>query len=81
MENNVNAPENLRVKVSKFKSDLSFNEWVKLLNVSSGYVQPTPYFTGNPKSEYVGNTEKREPFSFRLREFSVWLVNSIKMPF
>jgi hypothetical protein len=81
MSNNVNAPENLRVKVSKFKSDLSYNEWAKQFNVSSGYIQPTPYFSGNARNEYVGYTEKKAPFSFRLGQFSVWLVNSIKLSF
>ena len=47
MENNVNAPENLRVKLSKFKSPLTFNEWVERYNVSSQYVEPTKYFQGN----------------------------------
>lgn len=47
MEKNVNAPENLRVKVSKFKSDLSFNEWAEKYKVGHGYVEPTKYFQGN----------------------------------
>ncbi len=47
MEKNVNAPENLRVKVSKFKSDLSFNEWAEKYRVGHGYVEPTKYFQGN----------------------------------
>jgi hypothetical protein len=47
MEKNVNAPENLKVKVSKFKSDLSFNEWAEQYKVGHGYIQPTKYFQGN----------------------------------
>jgi len=47
MEKNVNAPENLKVKVSKFKSDLSFNEWAEKYRVGHGYVEPTKYFQGN----------------------------------
>ncbi len=47
MEKNVNAPENLKVKVSKFKSDLSFNEWAEQYKVGHGYVEPTKYFQGN----------------------------------
>ncbi len=81
MENNVNAPENLRVKVSTFKTDLSYNEWTERFRVSSGYIKPTPYFTGNPKNEYVGYTQPKEPLSFKLREFSVSLFNMIKLPF
>jgi hypothetical protein len=47
MEKNVNAPENLKVKVSKFKSDLSFNEWAKELKVSSQYTEYQPLYQGN----------------------------------
>ncbi len=47
MEKNVNAPENLKVKVSKFKSDLSFNEWAEQYKVGHGYIEPTKYFQGN----------------------------------
>ena len=47
MMNNVNAPENLKVKVSTFQTELSFNEWVKELNVSRDYVEPTQYYQGN----------------------------------
>lgn len=48
MSKKVNAPENLRVKVSKFKSPLSFNEWAKELRVSSQYTEYQPLFQGNP---------------------------------
>lgn len=37
----------LKVIPSKFKTDLSFNEWAKLLKVSSMYEERTPYYTGN----------------------------------
>lgn len=40
----------LRVKPSKFKSTLTFNEWVEKYKVSSGYVEPTKYFQGNAGS-------------------------------
>jgi hypothetical protein len=50
MEKNVNAPENLRVKVSKFKSPLSFNEWAKQYRVSSQYTEYQPLFQGNPSA-------------------------------
>lgn len=46
--NNPNAPENLRVKVSTFQTDLSFNEWAEQFNVGSAYVEPTKYFQANP---------------------------------
>ena len=47
MENQENK---LRVKLSPFKSDLTFNEWVEKYRVGSGYVEPTKYFQGNPSS-------------------------------
>lgn len=50
MSNNVNAPENLRVKVSKFKSPLSFNEWAKQYRVSSQYTEYQPLYQGNPSA-------------------------------
>ncbi len=47
MSNNVNAPENLRVKVSKFKSPLTFNEWAEEYKVSSQYTEYEPLYQGN----------------------------------
>jgi hypothetical protein len=38
----------LRVKYSTFQTEMSFNEWVSKYGVSSGYVEPTKYFQGNP---------------------------------
>ena len=38
----------LKVKLSTFQTDLSFNEWVAKYNVSSNYQEPTKYFQGNP---------------------------------
>ena len=37
----------LKVKYSTFKTDLSFNEWVKEVNFGKYYNEPTPYFQGN----------------------------------
>lgn len=37
----------LKVKYSTFKTDLSFNEWVKEINFGRDYTPPTPYFQGN----------------------------------
>jgi len=81
MSNNVNAPENLRVRPSRFKSELSFSEWAELLNVSSGYIPPTQYFTGNAKSEYVGYTESKDPILSRLGQSLAELVKNIPTPF
>jgi hypothetical protein len=43
----------LRVKPSKFKSSLTFNEWVEKYKVSSGYIEPTKYFEGNAGSRRI----------------------------
>jgi len=48
----------LKVIPSKFQTDLSFNEWAKLLKVSSMYEERTPYYTGNltklePSTKYT----------------------------
>lgn len=40
----------LKVKLSTFQTDLTFNEWCKRYNVGSHYVEPTKYFTGNWKN-------------------------------
>jgi hypothetical protein len=45
-----NQENKLRVKLSTFKSDLSFNEWVEKYNVGRYYNEPTKYFQGNPTS-------------------------------
>ena len=44
---NVNAPENLRVKVSTFKSNLTFNEWAKEFKVSTQYTEYQLLYQGN----------------------------------
>jgi len=43
----------LKVKYSQFKTDLSFNEWVKEVNFGRDYVTPTPYFQGNISRQYT----------------------------
>ena len=40
--------ENLKVKTSQYKRELSFNEWVTKYNVSSGHQVKTDYYQGNP---------------------------------
>jgi hypothetical protein len=75
----------LKCKTSVFKSDMTFNEWVVKFNVSRDYIQPTPYFQGNPKTitEFDGYKfrPKKEPLSWRIGKFATTLVNSIKLPF
>lgn len=36
----------LKVKLSNFKTTLTFNEWAKMYRVSSMYQESTPYYTG-----------------------------------
>ena len=81
MSNNVNAPENLRVRTSRFKSELSFNEWAELLNVSRSYIPPTPYFTGNSNNEHIAYTESKDPIINKIVESFIQLVKSIPTPF
>ena len=50
----------LRVIPSKFKSTLTFNEWVKEYGVSSQYVEPTKYFQGNAGSLRITMDTKME---------------------
>jgi hypothetical protein len=38
----------LRCKMSTFKTDLSFNQWVEKYKVSHGYIEPTKYYQNNP---------------------------------
>lgn len=38
----------LRCVMSKFKTELSFNEWTELLGVSSQYRESVQYYRGNP---------------------------------
>ncbi len=47
MEIQQQEEKKLRVKLSTFQTDLSFNEWVEKYNVSSNYQEPTKYFQGN----------------------------------
>lgn len=75
----------LKCKSTNFKSDMTFNEWVLKFNVSRGYIEPTQYFQGNPRttSEFTGYKTRstKEPLSWRLGKFATALVNSIKLPF
>jgi hypothetical protein len=56
-----------------------------MFNVSRDYIQPTPYFQGNPKTimEFDGYklNRKKEPLSWRIGKIATMLVNSIKLPF
>jgi hypothetical protein len=52
--------KNLKVTPSKFKSTLSFNEWVVKYRVSSGYIEPTKYFQGNAGAPRVSMDTRME---------------------
>ena len=60
MTKNVNSPENLRVLPSKFKSNLTFNEWAEKYNVGRQYVEPVVLFQGNPSSGIRPNVDLYE---------------------
>lgn len=36
----------------EMERELTYNEWVEKYKVSSGYVEPTKYFQGNPSSGF-----------------------------
>ena len=55
----------LKVTPSKFKSTLTFNEWVEKYRVSSGYIEPTKYFQGNPGSPRITMDTKMDFISPR----------------
>jgi len=55
----------LKVTPSKFKSTLTFNEWVEKYRVSSGYIEPTKYFQGNPGCPRITMDTKMEFISDR----------------
>ena len=60
MTKNVNAPENLRVKVSTFKTSLTFNEWAELYNVSRHYQEPPQLYQGNVSAGIKPTLEKED---------------------
>jgi hypothetical protein len=55
----------LRVTPSKFKSTLTFNEWVEKYRVSSGYIEPTKYYQGNAGTPRITMDTKMEFLSSR----------------
>jgi hypothetical protein len=61
MTKNVNSPQNLRVQPSKFKSDLTFNEWAQKYNVSRQYVEPSVLYQGNPSAGIRPKFDVTEP--------------------
>lgn len=71
----------LRVTPSKFKSTLTFNEWVEKYRVSSGYIEPTKYFQGNPGSPRITMDTKMEfDSSFYRRDGNIFtgILNKLK---
>jgi hypothetical protein len=77
-----NQEKKLRCKMSTFKTDLSFNEWVQKYKVSHGYIEPTKYFQGNPSSGVIPLSEERkEPLMKRIGYLATDIINSIPLPF
>ena len=59
-----------KIKMENFKRELTYNEWVEKYKVSSGYVEPTRYFQGNPSSGFSPiETETTLQRLFRLLGF------------
>jgi hypothetical protein len=73
----------LKVKLSTFQTPLTFNEWVLKYNVSRDYVEPTPYFQGNPSTGYETLIQKDvpDPLATRIGRVCASIVTSIKSPF
>ncbi len=78
MTKNVNAPENLRVKVSTFKSDLTFNEWAEKYNVSRSYVRHQPLFQGNPSAGIKPLVERSSPAKEFFENFMSTMIKLLK---
>jgi hypothetical protein len=56
--------------MENIKRELTYNEWVEKYKVSSGYVEPTRYFEGNPSSGFSPiETETTLQRFFRLLGF------------
>lgn len=55
----------LKCRTSKFKSDITFDEWVKEYRVSSQYVEPIKYFQGNANSPKITMDTKMEFINFK----------------
>ena len=55
----------LKCKMSTFKTDMSFNEWVREYGVSSQYVEPTKYYQGNANSIRITMDTKMEYMNFK----------------
>ena len=68
----------LKIKSSIFQTPLSFNEWVVKYKVSSQYVEPTKYFTGNFKNTMDTRYEFDSHFDSRDGNKFTGILNKIK---
>ena len=68
----------LKVTTSKFKNPLTFNEWVEKYKVSSQYVEPTKYFTGNFKNTMDTRYEFDSHFDSQDGDKFTGILNKIK---
>lgn len=75
----------LKVKLSEFKSPLTFNEWVEKYRVSSAYVEPTPFYKDNSPTGYemLMTDKKKDPLFSRISRACGDIVSSINfsLPF
>ena len=73
--------KNLKVRTINFERRLTFNEWVEKYRVSSGYIEPTKYFQGNPGSPRITMDTKMEfDSSFHRRDGNKFtgILNKLK---
>lgn len=68
----------LKVKLSNFKTDLTYNEWCVKYNVGGHYVEPTQYYMGNFKNTM--DTRYEFDFHFDSRDGNKFtgILNKIK---
>ena len=79
-KSHVNSPENLRVQPSKFKSELTFNEWAEKYNVSRQYVEPSILFQGNPSAGITPKIDLYESqFKVALKNLFMSIVRIFKL--
>jgi hypothetical protein len=66
----------LRVKYSDFKTNLTYNEWVKEYKFGRDYVPPTPYYQGN--TQWNASTFQSIEDMFPRISFGRKLINKLK---
>jgi hypothetical protein len=69
----------LKVKYSTFKTDLSFNDWVKEVNFGKYYTEPTPYFQGNVTRRETSTLYQSVEDLFPKVSFKDKIINKFKI--